>query len=224
MVSDYGCRAAYLYVLRLDRHTIGEEFRKRLRPPGCSATARRAADAQSARWRSEIPTVAMTCTRDRAPGAIRDGCQFNLWQIGGDKELHHLGVRLALRVQRVRGPIVVELPAAISHGAPLAFLIASGRGFRSATRRAVRANAMLSGAASETAAAWRPGAQQLLFMRALIALDGHLSGATYRQIAVALFGAHAVRTRWRIDPTLKAQIRYLVAKARRFMETGNAPQ
>ena len=98
MVSDYGCRPASLYVLRLDRHTVGEEFGKRNRSAGCSTTARRAADAQSARWRSEGPIVAMTCTRDRATGAIHDGCHFNLWQIGGYKELHHLGTCLALRV------------------------------------------------------------------------------------------------------------------------------
>lgn len=222
MVSTYECRAAYLYVLRLDRRQIVEEFLKRNLLTGIAAGPRRVAAEPPDRHENVASTVALMQSLDRDQRAIDDRSRFDLWRIGGDKELHHLGARLALTVRRIRENLYVELPIEIAHGAPVVFSIACGRQFRIAAQMAARVNAALSESAVRMAAAWRPGAQQMLFMRALIALDGHLRGASYRQIAVAIFGTHAVRNRWRADLTLKAQIRYLVTKGRHLMNEARA--
>jgi hypothetical protein len=60
-------------------------------------------------------------------------------------------------------------------------------------------------------------------MRALIALDAHLAGASYRETAEAVFGPKTVKERWSCDSTLKERVRYLVRKARDLMNGRTPP-
>jgi hypothetical protein len=60
----------------------------------------------------------------------------------------------------------------------------------------------------------------LLHMRALQALDGALSGASQREIAVVLFGADVVAQKWHADSELRARIRYLIRRASALMNGG----
>jgi hypothetical protein len=57
----------------------------------------------------------------------------------------------------------------------------------------------------------------LLHMRALQALDGALTGASQREIAVALFGAEVVSQEWHADGEFRARIRYLIRRASALM-------
>ena len=54
-------------------------------------------------------------------------------------------------------------------------------------------------------------------MRALQVLDGLAAGASQRELAVALFGSAAVAHGWQPDGALRAQLRYLIRRARGLM-------
>jgi len=60
----------------------------------------------------------------------------------------------------------------------------------------------------------------LLHLHALQALDASQAGAQHRDIAVALFGADAVRMRWTADGELRAQVRHLQTRDEGFMRGG----
>jgi len=60
----------------------------------------------------------------------------------------------------------------------------------------------------------------LLHLHALQALDASLAGARHRDIAGALFGVDAVRTRWTADSELRAQVRHLLTRAEGLMRGG----
>ena len=60
----------------------------------------------------------------------------------------------------------------------------------------------------------------LLHLHALQALDGSQQGAHHRDIAGALFGVDAVRTRWTADGELRAQVRHLLTRAEGLMRGG----
>jgi hypothetical protein len=60
----------------------------------------------------------------------------------------------------------------------------------------------------------------LLHLYALQALDALQAGAHQRDIAGALFGMDAVRTRWTADGELRAQVRHLLTRAEGLMRGG----
>ena len=60
----------------------------------------------------------------------------------------------------------------------------------------------------------------LLHLHALQALDAWQAGAHHRDIASALFGLDAVRTRWTADGELRAQVRHLLTRAEGLMRGG----
>ena len=64
------------------------------------------------------------------------------------------------------------------------------------------------------------GRAALLHLHALQALDAAQAGARHRDIAEALFGADAVRTRWTADSELRAQVRHLLSRAEGLMRGG----
>ena len=57
-------------------------------------------------------------------------------------------------------------------------------------------------------------------MRALQALDGAHSGASQREIAIALFGADVVAHKWHADGELRARVRYLIHRASALTKGG----
>jgi T6SS, Transcription factor, DNA binding domain len=66
-----------------------------------------------------------------------------------------------------------------------------------------------------------PPATHERLRQALLALDGSLAGATYRQIAIRIFGEDSVRKDWNAATRfLKDRTRRLVAKGRALMNGG----
>ena len=66
-----------------------------------------------------------------------------------------------------------------------------------------------------------PPATHERLRQALLALDGSLAGATYRQIAIRIFGEDSVRKYWNAATRfLKDRTRRLVAKGRALMNGG----
>ena len=66
----------------------------------------------------------------------------------------------------------------------------------------------------------QPSRTSLLHLRALQALDAAQAGARQRDIAEALFGLDAVRSRWNADSELRAQVRHLISRAEGLMRGG----
>jgi hypothetical protein len=66
-----------------------------------------------------------------------------------------------------------------------------------------------------------PAAAQERLRQALLALDGSLAGASYRQIANTVFGEKRVREEWSAGSRfLKERVRRLVAKGHALMNGG----
>jgi hypothetical protein len=63
----------------------------------------------------------------------------------------------------------------------------------------------------------RPGRTDLFHARALQALDGLTAGASQRELATAILGHATVARSWRPDSALRAQMRYLIRRARALM-------
>jgi hypothetical protein len=57
----------------------------------------------------------------------------------------------------------------------------------------------------------------LFHARALQVLDGLAAGASQRELATAIFGHATVAGNWRPDGPLRAQVRYLIRRARALM-------
>ncbi len=64
----------------------------------------------------------------------------------------------------------------------------------------------------------RPGRADLFHVRALQVLDGLTAGVSQRELAIALFASAAVARGWQPDGALRAQVRYLIRRARARME------
>jgi hypothetical protein len=60
----------------------------------------------------------------------------------------------------------------------------------------------------------------LLHLRALQAIDGVHDGANHRDIGAMLFGAVSTEQRWSADSELRAQVRYLIARAEALTRNG----
>jgi hypothetical protein len=212
-------RASYLHLLRLDRFELEAEFRRR----GLQSVARPASSPDVRTCQVAVKTAGGSrefAVRVIAHEPLEDLAthqQFDLWKIDARRALEHRGSGLRLEINHGQRALNVDLPASISHGDRIGFVIPCGKHFRQGMRAAAQANAALIGKPSALGCVWRPPPQQLVLMRALIALDAHLAGASYRQIAEAVFGGRAVRERWGSVSTLKEQTRYLVRKARSLM-------
>lgn len=156
----------------------------------------------------------------RAHVACSGGQTFSVWQLAGRKQL----------TLREQGGLILEavhlahrlrawLDPAVHEGAAVELSIPLDDHLRTRLPAYQGQAAMLGGR--------RPPAQPrevsragLLHLRALQALDGQQHGASHRDIAEALFGADAVRTRWSADGELRAQVRHLLSRARAFLNGG----
>ncbi len=61
--------------------------------------------------------------------------------------------------------------------------------------------------------------QSLRLRDALIALDGHAAGASYREIAAVIFGKHRVASEWP-DPALKDRVRRALRRGQAYANGG----
>jgi hypothetical protein len=223
MAAHFHYRASYLYLLRLDRSELQAEFaRRNPQSAACPISRERALPNQCAvkkvRCNLEVCVCVIAYEPHRDPGVRQ---QFDLWRIDAHRSIEHRGNSLGLEIDHDHHRLIrVDLPASICHGDRIGFVIPCGKHVRHVTREVAQANVALIGKPSAPGRAWRPSPQQILLVRALIALDAHLAGGSYRQIAEAVFGTRAVRERWGRDSTLKEQTRYLVRKGCALMKGG----
>jgi hypothetical protein len=187
---------------------------------GCNFVDDPALDSRLAQplWLPLPSTVVRLSEDDDGDSAM----QFSLWRLPGRKNLLHDGRKLHLTSELGSSRVRIALSTKLREGGSFAFLLPAGTDARAAWAATSRLRAVLSGrqVARPTVCARRPTPMGLLHMRALQALDGTLCGASQREIAVVLFGAHVVAQKWHADGELRARIRYLIHRAYALMNGG----
>jgi hypothetical protein len=145
--------------------------------------------------------------------------RFSLWRIPGRKTLLHDGRQLHLTSELGSSRLRLLLSTGLCEGGSFAFVVPAGADVRSAWAASARVSAILSARPVQRPRLTlrRPTHMGLWHMRALQALDGALSGASQREIAVALFGADSVARNWHADSELRARVRYLIRRASALM-------
>ena len=144
---------------------------------------------------------------------------FCVWRIAGYKQLTLRGGALVFEAIHLAHRVRAHLDADVGQGVGMSLSITLNEGVRSRLPAYEAQAAMLRGHCplSRPREVTRAG---LLHLRALQALDGQQGGASHRDIAAALFGEDAVRTRWSADGELRAQVRHLLTRANDFVEGG----
>jgi hypothetical protein len=120
------------------------------------------------------------------------------------------------------GMLTLTMDAGLLLGDAYAFLVPSPTEPDAAVRVMTRVRSAMQGfaALSPERSPSRVTRAALVHLRALQALDGITAGASHRAIARVLFGADAVTRRWTADGELRAQVRYLVRRARALRDGG----
>ena len=144
---------------------------------------------------------------------------FSLWRLTGRKSLFEDGGGLRLVARSLPPEVQMRLDGHLGDGDRFAYQIPAAADDRavSSAVTAFRALTQVSGGGREPPLG-RPGRAHLLHVRALQVLDGLAAGAAQRELAIELFGSTAVARGWQPDGALRAQVRYLIRRARALME------
>ena len=241
MDAPWTCWAAYVYALHLEPASRAWEYlRRNPRYARDWTRSRRGASQRiAARWglavlidprldaREAFPVWA---TRAPAPvRLVRDESRseegrgaavdhFSIWHLAGRKSLFGDGADLKLMLRSSPQGAQLHVADRLCAGDRFAYQIPAGAA-QGAALRAVAAFHALHAVSSDgrQRAAGRPGRTDLFHARALQVLDGLAAGASQRELATAIFGPATVARSWRPDGALRAQVRYLIHRARALM-------
>jgi hypothetical protein len=247
MDESWACSAAYVYVLHLDPGSRAWEYlRRNPRYVRDWMRYRRSSSQRIAvRWglaslvdprldaRQVSPVWAVgdlapvTLVRDEMHHAQTDldaVGQFSLWKLAGRKSLVEEGGETRLVLNSSVRAVQVRLGGHLGDGDRFAYQIpaAADEGAAWTALTGFRALIPVSGEGNASSPE-RPSRSDLFHVRALQVLDGLAAGGTHRELAVALFGVRAVAQGWQPDSALRAQLRYLIRRARALMEEGYRP-
>ena len=242
MDASWACSAAYVYVLHLPPALRAWEYlRRNPRYVHDWMQYRRSASQRvAARWGLESlvdprldarevspvwvidESAPVTLVRDEMGHARTDvdGIgRFSLWRLVGRKSLvgDERGFRLVAH-SSAKG-VQVRLGGRLGEGDRFAYQIPSAADERAAWAALTGFRALMPvlGGSSEPSPE-RPGRADLFHVRALQVLDGLAAGATHRETAIGLFGRGPVVRAWESDGALRAQVRYLIRRARALKE------
>ncbi len=157
-----------------------------------------------------------------APAASATAPSFSVWRLPGPKILSvHARHDLVLATGIGGGALVLTVDAGLLLGDAYAFLVPAVTEPEEAVRIMVGVRSAMQGAApSAHESSSQVSRTALVHLRALQALDGIAAEASHRTIARVLFGAGEVTRRWTADGELRAQVRYLVRRARALRDGG----
>lgn len=240
MDTAWTCSAAYVYALHLDPASRAWEYLRR-NPRYVRDWVRyrrRASHGIAARWGLETLVDPQLDARQVSPVWVIDALspvmlvrdetetsrkqemaeeRFSLWRLTGRKVLFEGedGLRL---VAHVPGRDVgMRLGDYLSDGDRFAYQIPAVADEREAWSAVKSFRWLTVACGSGKDALRRPGRADLFHVRALQVLDGLAAGAAQRELAVALFGIAAVARGWQPDGAFRAQVRYLIRRARALM-------
>ena len=241
MDAPWTCSAAYVYTLHLEPASRAWEYLRRnpryardwMRFRG--GTSQRIAarwglavlidprlDAREASpvWAIGAPApVRLVCDEYRsADGRETPVGHFSIWHLAGRKSLFGDGADLQLMIRSSPQSARLRVADRLCAGDRFAYQIPAGAA-QDAALRTVAAFHALHGVPSDgpQRAVGRPGRTDLFHARALQVLDGLAAGASQRELATAIFGHAAVARGWRPDGALRAQVRYIIRRARALM-------
>ncbi len=141
---------------------------------------------------------------------------FDPWAMPGRKVLGHDGSRLALKLCGRGRSWHLHIAGALDAGMPFTFVIAPDDRAAARLREAHEMLAVIAGQRTDLAGQ-RGATEAIITMQSLQALDGHLAGASERDIAIAIFGTRMVTEKWHGDSDLRARIRYLIRRGHNLM-------
>lgn len=242
MDAPWACFAAYVYVLHLEPASRAWEFLRRNPRYGREWMRyhRGASSRVAARWGLATLVDPRLDARQASPVWVigtpppialvrneRRGTQihaataerFSLWRLAGRKALLDDGSGLRLLVRCLSQEVQLRLGDRLASGDRFAYQIPAAGEIQAAWNALTvfRTLVPVSGSGLESSRG-RPGRADLFHVRALQVLDGLAAGASQREIAVGLFGTAAVARGWQPDGALRAQVRYLIRRARALME------
>ena len=241
MDAPWTCWAAYVYALHLEPASRAWEYLRRNPRYARDWMRFRRGTSQriAARWglavlidprldaRETSPVWAIWApapvrlVRDEYPSAEGRGApgdHFSIWHLAGRKSLFGDGADLQLMIRS--GPQSAQLHVAdgLCAGDRFAYQIPAGAAQGAALRTVAAFHALHSApSGGRQRPVDRPGRTDLFHARALQVLDGLAAGASQRELAEAIFGPAAVARGWRPDGALRAQVRYLIRRARALM-------
>ena len=145
--------------------------------------------------------------------------RFSLWRLARRKSLFEDGGGLRLVARSLPQEVQMRLSGHLGDGDRFAYQIPAAADHRVAWSAvtAFRALTPVSGDGRKPMLG-RPGRADLFHVRALQVLDGLAAGASQRELAIAIFGSAAGTRGWQPDGALRAQVRYLIRRARALME------
>ena len=143
---------------------------------------------------------------------------FSIWHLAGRKSLFGDGADLKLMLRSSPQGAQLHVADLLCADDRFAYQIPAGAA-QGAALRTVAAFHALHSAPSDgrQRPTPRPGRTDLFHARAFQVLDGLAAGASQRELATAIFGHATVARGWRPDGALRAQVRYLIRRARALM-------
>ena len=241
MDDSWACSAAYVYALHLSPSDRAWEYlRRNPRYHRDWAHHRRGGSQRiAARWGlaalidptldarqvspvwaiDDFPPVMlvrdqMLCEQANLPELRR----FSLWSLAGRKSLVAEGAGIHLVVRSSKRAMQVRIGDRLNEGDQFAYQIPPICDDQAAWSALVALREiMCETRGGKQNSAERPGRADFMHAHALQALDGAKAGASQRQLALAIFGRACVGSNWQADSALRAQVRYLIRKARALM-------
>ena len=157
----------------------------------------------------------------RSDAEADPGVNFDLWRLPGPKCLRPGPGHTLVLSSGGHQPLVLGIDDALLAEDRFALLVPSATRPEVAAKTFRSVHAAITGAAPPSAAGVLPvGRTAIAHARALQALDGLAAGASHRTIASILFGIADVQRRWTADGELRAQVRYLIRRARTLRDGG----
>ncbi len=147
---------------------------------------------------------------------------FSVWRLSGPKTLSVQARHdLVLATGVGGGALALTVDAGLLLGDAYAFRVPASTEPEAAVRVMVSVRSAMHGADSSVADSSSSVTRSaLVHLRAFQALDGIAAEASHRTLARVLFGADEVARRWTADGELRAQVRYLVRRARALRDGG----
>ena len=242
MDDSWACSAAYVYALHLDPSARAWEYLRRnpryardwmryRRSPSHRIAARWGLEALvdprlDARQVSPVWTMRaspeISLVRDEMPQVEERQAApdlFSFWRIAGSKSLFRDGRGVRLVVCSSAKAVQLRLGGGLSEGDRFAYQIPAGAADCAAWTALSGFRALMPVSRDrEASLSVRPGRVDIFHARALQVLDGLAAGASQRELGGGIFGAAAVARGWQPDGALRAQVRYLIRRARALVE------
>jgi hypothetical protein len=187
------------------------------RTGGCSFAVDPALDARHASlaWLSSAnPPLRIEKVARRT-----EALTFDPWNIPGRKQLVFDGDGLTLVASSGRHALELRMSDDLAAGDPFDLFVRIQQNSRLDSPSAARSAQWLAGTAPAEGAT-AASRSSTLHLRALQALDAVQGGASQREVASAVFGVEATKTRWSSDGELRAQTRHLLKRAKALMQGG----